>query len=229
MNDLVYVVMTTYKRTELAAQTLQALKKNLKYPHLAWHIADDGSGKDHIDTLVNIVGSATITDAQRGGVGKSKNLALTVAFRQTPYVFLLEDDWELIIPLDLEPHVKLLRDVPTAGMVRFGFLGGHMEAEYDDWNGPFTPYWKLKPGSGMYVYSGQVSLRHKRFYDALGLHKEGIAAGEEEEELCWRYNQIKNPPDIFWSGHYACTIWNSPFQNIGLGEKSLNAVKPESS
>jgi hypothetical protein len=234
---LVTIIITTYdpgdnSRFNLLFRTIDALKTNLDYPNLAWVIADDGSEHFPAETLFTMLDGypRTFTNANRKGVGKSKNIALQHAFTHSPYVLLLEDDWVLKEPLDLIPPVEVLRDNYNVGMIRYGFLGGGMEAIYTDY-GLTKTYWTLKHKSGHYVYSGQVSLRHKRFYDSLGMHAERdekgkpIAAGVEEDELCHRYNDAMNVPDILWPAHLGCTLNAGAFVNIGL-DSSVNAVVP---
>jgi hypothetical protein len=228
---LVTIIITTYdpgdnSRFNLLFRTIDALKTNLDYPNLAWVIADDGSNNFPKDTLYDMLAGyvRTFIDAERKGVGRSKNLSLRHAFLHSPYVLLLEDDWALKEKLDLVPHVEVLRDNVETGMIRFGFLGGTMEATYKDY-GLSKTYWELKHKSGHYVYSGQVSLRHKRFYDALGYHSAQVQAGVEEDEFCHRYNNTTTVPTILWPARYGSVLNAGPFVNIGL-DSSVNAVEP---
>ena len=225
----VTVIVTTYDdgsglRTSLAVQTLLALQQKLIYPNLRWIIADDGSAQVHLDTLYKIKPEAQVTNAARGGVGKSKNLALQEAFKVSPYVLLLEDDWLLKEPLDLAPHIGALERHSDLGMVRMGYLGGTIIADFD--GDSLYSFWRLRRGSGVYIYSGQVSIRTEKFYAAVDWHKEGIPAGEEELDMCIRFNAADNAPDIIWPAMFGCMLNTSPFINIGMNA-SLNAVMPE--
>jgi len=110
-------------------------------------------------------------------------------------------------------------------MIRFGFLGGELLAKYIDY-GSFRSYWWLLPNGGLYTYSGQVSLRKKEFYSAVGMHRTGISPGEEELDMCHRYNNAKNPLKILWPADYGCTLNAGPFKNVGMS-MSLNAVEPK--
>jgi glycosyltransferase involved in cell wall biosynthesis len=208
----VSVIMTTYNRTAIAAKTLQSLVDHLLYPDLRWIIADDGSDEGHLETLLDIVPNAQVTQANRGGVGKSKNLALTLAFETSPYVLLTEDDWYLPEPLDLESHVQIMQDHPDVGMIRFGFLGAmpqeNFTAIYRDY-GNFQAYWDLQPATAMYIYSGQISLRSEAFYKMLGMHLEGAQAGIEEEELCRRYNAFYVTNELLRSMQTVETLLNT--------------------
>jgi hypothetical protein len=232
------VLITTFdkgdgRRTGCLTNTVQGILNGIQpaYPELFWIIADDGSPNqeqhlsDSLKMLSNNYQNYIVTDSERGGVGKSKNIALEKAFEQSPYVLILEDDWLLSRPLNLSPFVDVLRDNKETGIVRFGYLGGEMDARYKSYND--ISFWELGRGSGVYIYSGQVSLRHKRFYDICGYHPEGVTPGEEELEFCKRYNGTNNAPSILWPGLYGTTL-NAPFTpfiNVGM-DFSLNDVQP---
>lgn len=227
------IVITTYDngsgaRTPLALNTIQGLLSNLLYPELYWIIADDGSDPAHVGALVGLLEKhhqpheASVVN--RLGVGASKNQALQKAFSHAPIVLLLEDDWLLSTNLNIEPYVRLLEQNDTIGMVRFGYLGGGMEATFE--GDALISYWRLKRGSGVYIYSGQVSLRHERFYKATGYHQEGISPGEEELEFCKRFNATNNAPDVVWPAAFACQFNTGAFLNIGM-DHSLNNVEPK--
>jgi len=57
---VVWLLFVTYKRTETAVRAIRSLCHHLIYPNLHWHIcddgsgeADDGSGRRHLDVLLN--------------------------------------------------------------------------------------------------------------------------------------------------------------------------------
>lgn len=220
---LVSIVITTYKRTEVALETIRALQDNLVYSgDIQWIISDDGSEDAHRMAIKEVLPSnAEILNVSRAGVGKSKNEALTRAFSGSPYVLLSEDDWKLNTKFDLHPHVSVLKNNEKVGIIRLGYLGGGMVAHLEDLDGPCTPYWILHQGTGVYVYSGQISLRHQRFYNVVGMHREGISPGEEELDMCVRYNATNNAPLIVWPATLPCAQNTGPFRHIG--NESLNA------
>jgi glycosyltransferase involved in cell wall biosynthesis len=223
------VVMTTYdsgdgKRTSMACETIKSLKTNLTNCEINWIIADDGSPNEkHLGTITSLLETFTVTNAQRKGIGVSKNLALAKSFEYSPIVLLTEDDWVINKPFDVYPYLDLLHNHSEVGMVRLGYLGGTFKADYVAYGN--ESYWRLVRGSGVYIYSGQISLRHKRFYDAVGYHDEGISPGEEELEMCKRFNGTESAPEIVWPAKYGCTL-NSLFINIGM-DYSTNSVIPE--
>lgn len=224
----VTVVITTYapneERAAVAERTIKSFSENLNYPNLHWIISDDGSPNhnEFMERLKQYVPDAETLNINRGGVGKSKNTALAKAFERSHLVFLSEDDWLLSEPLDLLTYVQLMLDYGDICMVRFGFLGGEFTAKYTGYGYPLD-FWSLQRDSGLYVYSGQVSLRAKSLYDIVGWHKEGVDAGTEELDFCHRYNNTSHNLKILWPAKFGCTIDSSPFKNIGMGT-SLNAV-----
>lgn len=233
----VTVIVTTYdpsdnSRFNLLYQTVQSLVDNLIYPNLRWTITDDGS-PNHYDMVREvskiIPGDDVIFyDTGRRGVGYAKNNALKEAFSVSKLCWLTEDDWWISEPLNLLPHVQLMLDHPEIGFIRFGFLGGSLSADYIDYGYPLT-YWKLKPTSGLYCYSGQCGLRSSCLYEKVGWHDETTSPGEEELNYCWRYNQTVSPPDILWPAQYGCTLNAGIVKNIGLSpEVSVNSIKPGS-
>src|SRR3990172_7535200 len=126
-------VMVTYNRTELALRTIRGLGNFLAYPpeKVSWYVADDGSPKEHVDTILReIVGCGfTIIGYHNQKFspgtffpGKGWNLALRTAHTKSPFVLFLEDDWELRLPLAVSPYLRLLHDREDVGMVRLGHL-----------------------------------------------------------------------------------------------------------
>lgn len=236
MNDLVTVIITTYdsgdgKRTKALNDTLFSLLTKLNYGNnLAFIITDDSLPEVHkkhiLETSIMLEDyqwPAQIINTNRSGVGFAKNNALKLAFETSDMIFMLEDDWELKEPLYLEKHVDVLKTNPEYSVIRFGYLGGTFDASYVDL-GSFKYYWHLHRGSGVYIYSGQVSLRHKRFYEGIGWHLEGVSPGEEELDMCKRFNACENCGSILWPAEYGTTLNAGPFINIGL-DLSTNHVK----
>lgn len=227
------IIITTYDsgdgvRTQVAIRTIQSLLNNLQNTDRVFILADDGSPAPHIDRMSDLLVAERVihTDAKRGGVGVSKNLALKEAYEISDIVLLMEDDWELTQPLNMDRYIKFMQDNADVGMIRLGYLGGTtLQATYRGGD-PFNTYWELARGSDVYVYSGQISLRHQRFYNAIGYHKEGISPGEEELEYCIRYNKTENAPVILWPAEFGTTLNAGAFKNIGM-DSSLNWITPE--
>jgi len=178
----VVILLVTFKRTDYAVRTIQALKKHLDYPNLSWHIADDGSGEEHQAALIKAIGDMpwTMTDAaQRGGTGYNRNTGLRAAFQQSSFVLHIEDDWELRERYDLRPAVCVLQNHTDIGMVRLGYIEyGHLARTVLLCD---LVWWKLDKASGHgFVFAGHPHLLHRRFHDAYGWYPEGLLPGQTE-------------------------------------------------
>jgi glycosyltransferase involved in cell wall biosynthesis len=232
MREPLGIIVTTYNRPSTAVPTIISLRDNLVYddgPRF-WIIADDGSPTAYIDQLKGLLPNEQVfvTNANRHGVGASKNIALRQAFISTRLVLLLEDDWCLADKFNITSYADLLIANPRVGVIRLGYLSHGIKADLVgdvEGYGPMC-YWRIVPNSDQYAYSGQISLRSVNWYNTIGYHQEGVNPGAEELNMCGRYNTSPNPPEILFPANIASHFQCSPFKNIGMNA-SLNNVQPE--
>ncbi len=209
---VVIALIITYRRLQLALETIRSVKQRLSYPNIGFHIADDGSGPEYVERLLAEIGgsySVEVTDAQRQGVGANMNLGIAAALKRADLWLHLEDDWVLREPLDLEPCVRLLMGDESIGMVRLARLSGGLRGA--TFGAENRVWWRLERNSDTYVFVGGAALRHRRFHDAFGPYRRGLAPGETELAYCGRFNNVEGP-DIVWPA------WLNPaqtFQHIG--------------
>lgn len=218
----IYVLLTTYYRTETALKTIEGIKQNLRYPNLGFLIADDGTPGDHVSRLVDMVGpnySLYVHDSARKGVGHGMNWGLQKTWEIGGVLTLmLEDDWLLREPFDITPHVNLLMNHEKYGMVRLGYMSAGPLAEVVSVEGRL--WLEFLPSMFTYNYAGHASLRHKRLHDSVGMFSEGLAPGANELDFCAKYNATVGAPAIVWDFNYGCY---GPFAHIG--SKSLADVQ----
>lgn len=213
----VTVVLLTYQpvgrneRTQYAVRTVESLMKNLRYDggDLRFHIADDGSQNEHVaaisrefdqSLLVKRSGrwyrrtdrqewtdESTVTDARRGGYGRSYNLASQYAHGNGEYILPIEDDWVLTRPLELTPLVQALEQNPQFGCIRLGYLG-HTQPLYGQFlflNG--STYIELAATSPEpHVAAGHPRLVTRTWERNIGPWIENTAAGATEFDWCRR-------------------------------------------
>ena len=211
----VIAVIITYRRLELALETIRSVRERVDYPNIGFHIADDGSGPEYVGRLLQEIGpsySVEHTDANQEGVGRSMNLGIKAALGRADYWLHLEDDWVLPGTLDLRPCVQVMAEDETVGMVRLGRLSAGLDAV--SCAGAGKLWWRLKRGSDTYVFNGNAALRHRRFHDAYGQYKVGLQPGQTELWYCGRFN-AKDGPDILWP---AWLTYDQTFQHIGDSE-----------
>lgn len=125
----VALVLFTFDRKEYAERTLRCALDLINYSgRLIVHIADDGSPEGYANDLERIAGgyphvqAVSQSNARQRGYGASFNLATQHVHLVADVVLALEDDWELVKPLHLDPLVLALRD-SRLGCIRMGYIG----------------------------------------------------------------------------------------------------------
>lgn len=220
----VWILLTTYKRLDMARRTIVGLKTNLKYDNVGWMVTDDGSGNDYLAQIKQTIGPTyTIVayDGQRRGVGHNMNWGLHHIFNELngQLVLTMEDDWVLEKPLELLPYVNLLLHTVNAGMVRFGYAAPGLLADLISEENRLL--WRIQRNGQTYRFTGHPSLRHKRFFDTYGYYIEGVPPGMTELDMCGKVNS-KPGPEIYIPFEF--NQWGA-FGHIGTD--SLADVEPE--
>ena len=125
---MIVLLLLTYNRMSEACITLESVAKNLRASEEIWlHIADDGSTQDYRDELLDLARSlygerVSVSNSERSGYGGNYNAATQVVHNMADLILPLEDDWELMRELDLDPIAKVLR-AGFFNCVRLGYIG----------------------------------------------------------------------------------------------------------
>lgn len=197
------ILLTTYKRTEVACRTIEALRRNFQWPNISWYISDDGSDPAHIRSLYDAIGPTYTThffDSEHRGVGLGMNHCLLEMWdKGIEFVLSMEDDWELTNTLVVDPFVRALQNHPEHGMIRFGYLAANLLGYLVSEEGML--YWRLDNNGETYRFAGHPHLKHRRFHDpsmgGYGYYDVGLAPGMTELSMCGKVNQ-KSGPDILY-------------------------------
>lgn len=192
------------KRVLAAQKTIESWDEHLQYDgEIHLHIGDDGSHPALAEELLEFASLATDNFAgihasrqERHGVGASLNAGQKYAFDEvvTPITLYAVDDWSLTAPLDLNPWVRVLREVTDVGAVRLGpphpGIQGTVEHVGDNrWILDLAP-------CGGYVASQRPTLWHSRFFDTIGHWKEDCSSLECEADMNDRWYAAKGNPRI---------------------------------
>jgi hypothetical protein len=200
----IVIVLQTWERTDVALRTIRAAREHLRYPDLRWYVADDGSRPEHYQAVRQALAGAPLVGAhsERRGYGGNANAAWAAAAQVSKLSFWLEDDWELVQPLDLYPYAALLMETSEIGMVRLGVL--NLDIRGRTWGHGGRVYWKLdrEPHhEGTPVFTGHPSLRHVRYREAYGPYPEGLRPGDTELAYAWQFRVgSADAPGIVWPG-----------------------------
>jgi len=186
---MIGVMLFTYDRLECARRTLDALRSNLYTPEPLWmHIADDGSSQEYRDELLSIAHAywgenVSVTNTERKGYGASYNAATQIVHHIADIVLPLEDDWELIRPLDITSIVQVLRD-GKFGCVRLGYIGYTQELRGKFIYSAGKHWLAFDPDSPEpHVFAGGPRLETVEYEQSIGPWPEGLAAGITEFQV----------------------------------------------
>ncbi len=191
------ILFLTYARTDYAVRSIQGALDYLEGCERSWYVADDGSSRKHHSAVMDALeGEEIIGDHnERLGAGASWNRGLDVCFHEFEILLYLEDDWELQRPFDVSVFIALLQEINEIGMVRLGYLPvgldchtvGHIGHHY------------LRIGkTTAYQYSGNPSLRHRRFHTAYGMYPTNHNPGNTEIYFDGQVRGKKDGPEIWW-------------------------------
>lgn len=191
------VVMFTYDRWEYAVRTLRSTLDRARFGGVvSVHIADDGSGRDYQQGLVEIaagypqVALVTLSDSGRKGYGASYNLASQQVHQRADFVLALEDDWELQRDLDLDELARAIMESDGASRfecVRLGYIGYTQELRGRFVYAAGQQFLLLDPDSPeRHVAAGHPRLETVAFERRVGPWTEGLNAGATEFDWCGR-------------------------------------------
>lgn len=198
MLPAVVILLITYKRLEVARETIRGIKDRIRYPEelISWHIADDGSGGDHIGQLISeINGKVSYTDTGGHSVGRSMNMGIAEVLNRSDIWLHWEDDWVPNMEINLVPCVQLLQDFPNIGMVRLGRLSAGLQGKV--FSGADRLWWLLDKSKDEWCWTGHAAVRHRRFHEAYGFYAEGLTPGKTELVMLDNFNR-KQGPDVVW-------------------------------
>jgi glycosyltransferase involved in cell wall biosynthesis len=194
------IMLLTYNRMQYAKATIEHLFEWAAFGDLEVrvHIGDDGSPDGYLDELLlhakdtalrrglNIAGWS-ISNADRAGYGASYNLSTQALHEKADFILVLEDDWQLMRPLDLADWCATLAEHRSVKAVRFGYLGFTSQL-----GGSITRLGDkvvllLDPlSTETHVNAGHPRLETVAYQRNVGPWAEGLSAGDTEIEWCNR-------------------------------------------
>lgn len=180
----VKVIIPTYNRPEILARTIQLLNENLHYSgELHYWIGNDGDdecelarGQITARRTVNI-----IPGPRKQGTPKGLGGNLNRLLRLSGTFFLqMDDDHHLVLPLNLDPHVRELAAYSMACWIRLMGVSSHPYVAdlrghywYVSWDSPF-----------LYIPSNRPHIKHIWFHEYFGYYPEKCMLGVTEEAFC---------------------------------------------
>lgn len=191
-----YAPEADHARAEYAKRTITSLLDNISVgvsDTLHIHIADDGSPGAHIDNLMNICREygyePTVSVSNRHGYGGSYNRATQFLHGDFDLIFPIEDDWQLLKPLDLGPIALAIEESNgEIRCVRLGYLGFTAELRGKLVYSANQLFLLFDPSSPEHhVFAGHPRLETVAFQREIGPWPEDMRAGDVEWEVTHRW------------------------------------------
>jgi hypothetical protein len=187
----VSVLIPTYNRLQIVADTVAQLHQLIQYPGPITYwlgVDNDKESAAQVRTFIHkqtgvqvnaVDGPRRRNPRSRGYLGANLNMLLQ-ASRNDNLLLQMDDDHKLLRCLDLRSHVEKLMADETSGWVRLMGVGFHNYCGCLEGR-----YWKVDWAcSELYIPSNRPHLKHRRFHNFFGLYPEGMKLGETEESFC---------------------------------------------
>lgn len=198
----VAVMIVTYDRPGEIRRVIKALDKHLQYEgKFIWYLADDGSPGSYVLDIQrdfpNLGFRVSIT--KRLGWGANVNKCMQIIGEK--HIFLCEDDYVALYPLDINKGVALLDSKTSIGLVRYDGLAGHrlnLAIEEVDTCLGILQYLKIlkEDSRGLNVYSNRPHLKSVGFHRAYGEYPMNKPLGETESAFAHRVKDIPKGPKL---------------------------------
>jgi len=192
-DPLISIVVVTYKRYDLLADTIESLKAHCNYPRLEWIVCDDGSPRRVQEKIELLPFDHYLLARENGGIGFNTNKGMKVATGE--FILHLQDDWHCDGPEDfLHVAIELMRERDSVSMVQFW-----REANFDypselvvTQSGRRCRIFHDKTGAGCLppfpIYSDRPHLKRRRVLKSIGYYEERKRPGAEiENDYCRRF------------------------------------------
>ena len=234
-----------HRRRKLAVLVLQRLKQYLKFtgykPVLIF--GNCGHDEEYVKTVQEAAGDWLYMTIQgeewediHNGLNDAMNKTLKEAFKLSPVVLRLEDDWVLEKELDIGPWCDLLQEDDKVCGVRLGQIQIDPECVK-----PYRPDlgldWLDYMPNARYPINHQCFLVHKRLYDLVGWYREDMSIDEAEFSFGRRFriltHNFKDGPKVLWPHGQPVDLDESParfFVHAGgstLGHTCFDRGVPE--
>ncbi len=202
----VTVIIPTYNRADLIAQSIDSILEQTWRPHEIIVVVD-GSTDDTVARLQPYAGRVQVVVKENGGKSSALNLGLSMASQ--PYVWIFDDD-DIATPDALRRLVLALEANPEAG-----FSYGLLDKFYGGWPGEVTDplicyrssdqralYLKLM--QDFFIWQGAMLVR-KSCYDRVGPFDIRFSRSQDYQmllRLARRFSGVGVPEVMFHQRHH---------------------------
>lgn len=179
------VLIPTYKRAAIVQRTVDLILSNLRHlGQVTIYVGDDaGDG----ETAAALRGYPSTMVLKTTGRGLGANLNTLLRATSDDLLVQLDDDHQLIAPIDVTPHVDKLVREPLAGWVHLMMnaqLNEHWIVSDFSLRGDDLRHWRIMPDSPCkFLASNQPHIKHRRVHQHYGLYAEPEKTWQQETEF----------------------------------------------
>ena len=196
------ILIITYNRPGEIRRVIVALNKYLQYDgKFVWYLADDGSPGRYILDIQRDFPKLNfrISITKRLGWGANVNKCMQMIGEK--YLFLCEDDYVALYPLDINKGIALLDSKARIGLVRYDGLAGHrlnLALEEIETRIGVIQYLEIlkKSSRGLNIYSNRPHLKSRKFHRAYGEYPMNKSLGETESAFAHRVKDLLTGPKL---------------------------------
>lgn len=179
------VLIPTYKRAAIVQRTVDLLLSNLRHQgQIAIYVGDDSPDSDTKAALRGYPSTHHVPAPKRG-LGANLNMLLNGT--KENLVVQLDDDHQLIQPLDVTPHADKLVREPLAGWIHLMMNAqGNEHWDVTDFalRGDDLRHWRVMPDERfVFMASNQPHIKHRRVHDYYGNYTEPEKTWQQETEF----------------------------------------------
>jgi len=192
------VLIPTYNRPAIVQRTVDLLLSNLRYQgQLIIYVGDD-SDNDDTKRAVHGYPAAMVIPAPRKGLGANLNMLINTTTERL--IVQMDDDHQLVAPLDLTPHAdKLIRE-PLAGWIHLmNNAQGNEHWDVSDYvlRGDDLRHNRIMPESPCkFIASNQPHIKKRAAHDYYGVYSQPAKTWQQETEFNERVQAMhREKPD----------------------------------
>lgn len=186
------VLIPTYKRAAIVQRTVDLILSNLRHLGQVTIYVGDDSGDGETAAALRGYPSTMVLKSPGRGLGANLNTLLRAT--SDDLLVQIDDDHQLIAPLDLTPHIDKLAREPLAGWVHLMMnaqLNEHWDVSDFSLRGDDLRHWRIMPDSPCkFMASNQPHIKHRRAHQHYGLYGEPEKTWQQETEFNERVQRM---------------------------------------
>lgn len=195
-NLLLSIVIIHYNRIEHLKNTINSLSRAAGYNNFEIIVADDFSGRQIREQLLDIKCDVAVFNFTNRGLGFNTNNALRLCRGQ--YILQLQDDWDFCgFETVLLESIELFKKDASIELIRFYNQHLYPTKAYKNNNYVIIDRNHLNEQQHKTLYSDTPHLKLNNFHNKYGFFKEGVPMTEMEIDFATNFAKYSSGSIVF--------------------------------